>query len=57
VTSEAVLKQQLVEFEDHRLTAGKRLPDGTEALALTVDMPILLEFLKQNGHDLLGDQT
>lgn len=55
MTSEAVLKQQLVEFEDHRLIAGKRLPDGTEALMLTVDMPILLDFLKQNGHDLTAD--
>uniref|UniRef100_A0A914UR93 Origin recognition complex subunit 2 n=1 Tax=Plectus sambesii TaxID=2011161 RepID=A0A914UR93_9BILA len=55
VTSEAVLKQQLVEFEDHRLITGKRLPDGTEALMLTVDMPVLLDFLKQNGHDLSGD--
>ncbi len=49
MSSETALHQQLVEFEDHRLTTTKRLPDGQETIVMSVEPRIALDFLKQKG--------
>lgn len=52
MSSETVLRQQLVEFTDHRLIVARRLVDGSDAVQLSVDRTMIETFLLGKGFDV-----
>lgn len=56
ISSEAALKQTLVEFQDHHLVKTKLNADEQEVLYVDVAIDLLTEFLNGQGVDV-GDQT
>ncbi|CDW55251.1 ORC2 domain containing protein [Trichuris trichiura] len=52
VSSEASLRQHLVEFRDHRLVSMKTATDGTDLLHFEIDRQLACEFFKQHGVEI-----
>ena len=47
VSSDSVLRAQLIEFKDHELIKFKRNYEGVEELIIPLDNSLLEEFLKE----------
>ncbi|KHJ92561.1 origin recognition complex subunit 2 [Oesophagostomum dentatum] len=52
VSSDTALRQQLVEFNDHRVLRWKRGDDGNEQLVGTLDRCLIEKFLNEKGLNL-----
>ncbi|MFH4976381.1 hypothetical protein AB6A40_003090 [Gnathostoma spinigerum] len=55
VSSDIALRQQLIEFHDHRLINKERLQDGNEYIRMTVDEKVMRAFLQEKNM-LLSDE-
>ncbi len=51
VSSEASLSHVMVEFQDHNVVSTKKTSDGSDSFVLAVERDILMEFLRNQGHE------
>ncbi|CAJ0963520.1 unnamed protein product, partial [Mesorhabditis belari] len=52
VSTDVALRQQIVEFEDHRIVRVRRSEDGTEKLSSAVERDLIEKFLQEKGYTL-----
>ncbi|EFO27051.1 origin recognition complex subunit 2 family protein [Loa loa] len=57
VSTDAVLRQHLNEYNDHHLIVRKRHSDGNEYISMAVEERIMVEFMKEKGMLLNDDDS
>uniref|UniRef100_A0A915PTD6 Origin recognition complex subunit 2 n=1 Tax=Setaria digitata TaxID=48799 RepID=A0A915PTD6_9BILA len=57
VSTDAALRQQLNEYDDHRLIIRRRHNDGNEYISISVDEKTMVEFMREKGLILDDDDS